>query len=223
MRRLIVVISVVLLAGTSTNAQFLEQFEESRWGVQASLTPEWRSAGLVRDLIGFERFDLSGSDFMVGFARGRMGSGHWGVSFLRQEWREVSVCADLECYGATGSVQLRGIAANWFVPFGSPFAGDRLQVGMHLDAGAGWIQGNVRVDRVLGEELSLDRVGTEVPAHELLPDGWQDVPLPLFRAEVAVAATVAPGLKLIGSGGYGFPFRRRVGISVAYFPGAAFD
>ena len=223
MRRLIVVTAVVLLAGSPASAQFLEQFEESLWGVQASLTPEWRSAGLVRDIFGFEKFDLSGSDFAVGFARGRMRSGHWGLSFLRQEWREVSVCGDLECYGATGSVRLRGVTANWFVPFGSPFAGDRLQVGMHVDAGAGWFQGNVRVDEVFEGGLPLDREGTEVPAHELLPDGWQDVPLPLFRAEVAVAVTVAPGLKVIGSGGYGFPFRRRIGISVTYFPMAAFD
>lgn len=215
MRRLIVMASVVLLCGSPASAQFLERFEESRWGVQASLTPEWRSADFV--------FDLSGSDFTVGFARGRMRSGHWGVSFLRQEWREVSVCIERECYGATGSVQLRGIAANWFVPFGSPFAGDRLQVGMHVDVGAGWFEGNVRVDEVLGEGLPLTRVGIEVPALELLPDGWHDVPLPLFRAEVAVAARVAPGLKLIGSGGFGFPFRRRIGISVAYFPGAAFN
>ena len=223
MRRLIVVTAVVLLAGSPASAQFLEQFEESLWGVQASLTPEWRSAGLVRDIFGFEKFDLSGSDFTVGFARGRMRSGHWGLSFLRQEWREVSVCGDLECYGATGSVRLRGVTANWFVPFGSPFAGDRLQVGMHVDGGAGWFQGNVRVDEVFEGGLSLGREGTEVPAHELLPDGWQNVPLPLFRAEVAVAATVAPGLKVIARGGYGFPFRRRFGISVAYFPMAAFD
>ena len=172
MRRLIVVTAVVLLAGSPASAQFLEQFEESLWGVQASLTPEWRSAGLVRDIFGFEKFDLSGSDFTVGFARGRMRSGHWGLSFLRQEWREVSVCGDLECYGATGSVRLRGVTANWFVPFGSPFAGDRLQVGMHVDAGAGWFQGNVRVDEVFEGGLPLDREGTEVPAHELLPDGW---------------------------------------------------
>ena len=223
MRRLIVVASVLLLCGSPARAQFLERFEESRWGVQASLTPEWRSADFVSDVFGFEKFDLSGSDFTIGFARGRMRSGHWGVSFLRQEWREVSVCTELECYGATGSVRLRGVAANWFVPFGSPFAGDRLQVGMHVDAGAGWFEGNVRVDEVLGEGLLADRAGREVPAAELLPDGWRDVPLPLFRAEVAVAARVAPGLKLIGSGGFGFPFGRRIGISVAYFHGAAFN
>ena len=223
MRRLIVITFVVLLSGSPASAQFLEQFEESLWGVQASLTPEWRSAGLARDILGLEKFDLSGSDFSVGFARGRTRSGHWGVSFLRQEWREVSVCAVLECFGATGSVQLRGIAANWFVPFGSPFAGDRLQVGMHVDAGAGWFQGNVRVDEVFGQGVPLDREGTQVPAQELLLDGWQSVPLPLVRAEVAIAVTVALGLKVIGSGGYGFPFRRRFGISVAYFPMAAFN
>jgi hypothetical protein len=36
-----------------------------------------------------------------------------------------------------------------------------------------------------------------------------------------VAVTVAPGLKVIGSGGYGLPFKRRIGISIAYFPMAA--
>jgi hypothetical protein len=30
-------------------------------------------------------------------------------------------------------------------------------------------------------------------------------------------------LKVIGSGGYGLPFRRRIGVSVAYFPMAARD
>ena len=79
------------------------------------------------------------------------------------------------------------------------------------------------MDEVLGEGLPLTRLGVEVPAFELLGGGWESVPLPLFRAEVAVAARVAPGLKLIGSGGFGFPFRRRIGISVAYFPMAAFN
>lgn len=191
--------------------------EESAWGVQASLTPEWRSIDFVREFLGAERLDLSGSDFMIGFARGRMRSGHWGVSFLRQEWRDAWVCENIGCYGATGSLQLRGIAANWFVPVGSPFAGDRLQVGMHVDVGAGWFHGNVRLDEVLqgGPLLDSDRVGEVVPIHEVL-DGWESA-LPLFRAEVAVAVIVAPGLKVIGSGGWGFPFRRRIGISVAYF------
>ncbi len=192
--------------------------EESVWGVQASLTPEWRSIDFVRELLGAERLDLSGSDFMIGFARGRMRSGHWGVSFLGQEWRDAWVCGNTGCYGAAGSLQLRGLAANWFVPVGSRFAGDRLQVGMYVDAGAGWFHGDVRLDEIHQGGPLLDdySVGDVVPIHDVL-DGWESA-LPLFRAEVAVAVIVAPGLKVIGSGGWGFPFRRRIGISVAYFP-----
>ena len=188
------------------------------WGVQASLTPEWRSIDFVRELLGAERLDLSGSDFMIGFARGRMRSGHWGVSFLGQEWRDAWVCGNTGCYGAAGSLQLRGLAANWFVPVGSRFAGDRLQVGMYVDAGAGWFHGDVRLDEIHQGGPLLDdySVGDVVPIHDVL-DGWESA-LQLFRAEVAVAVIVAPGLKVIGSGGWGFPFRRRIGISVAYFP-----
>ena len=53
---------------------------------------------------------------------------------------------------------------------------------------------------------------------ELLNFQNENIPIPIFRAEFAVAATVAPGLKIIGSGGYGFPGNRRPTVSVAYFP-----
>ena len=50
------------------------------------------------------------------------------------------------------------------------------------------------------------------------PDGPEGVPIPMFRVEFAVAAVVAPGLKVIGSGGYGLPGSRRIGVAVSYFP-----
>ncbi len=222
MRSLLILTAVLLLTGHGTaSAQFLEDFEERLWGVQFSFTPEWRSEELGGDLLGLPRLDISGSDFTVGFARGRLRSGHWGLSLLRQRWQEAAICTDSECFESTGSAWLQGFAANWFLPFGSPFAGDRVQAGMHVDVGAGWLQGAVRVDEVSLDGAPLAREGMEIPAAEVLPDPWSRVPVPLFRAEVAVAVTVAPGLKVIGSGGYGLPFTRRFGISVAYFPMAA--
>ena len=209
---LIFATALVLTSHVPAHAQFLEDFEERLWGVQVSFTPEWQSLDLIGGVLKLEEFDISGSDFTIGFARGRMSSGHWGVSLVRQRWQEMAICTKTECYGA-GSTRLQGIAGNWFLPFGSPFAGDRLQAGMHVDLGAGWLEGTVR-------EISA---GEEVAVTELLGDPWKSYPLPLFRAEVAVAVTVAPGLKVIGSGGYGFPFKRRIGISVAYFPMAARD
>jgi hypothetical protein len=224
LRYLPIVATVLLLTGSApVHAQFLEDFEERLWGVQFSFTPEWQSVDQTTSLLKFDRFDLSGSDFTVGFARGRMRSGHWGLSLLRQRWQEAVICTNAECYEANGSLWLQGFAANWFVPFGSPFAGDRVQAGMHVDVGGGWLQGTMRVDEVAADGAPLARAGQEIPVAEILPDPWSKIPVPLFRAEAAVAVTVAPGLKVIGSGGYGLPFRRRIGVSVAYFPMAARD
>lgn len=221
LRFILIATLVVLVGRASAEAQFLEDFEERLWGVQVSFTPEWRSEELGGDLLGLQRLDMSGSDFTVGFARGRMRSGHWGLSLLRQRWKNAAICGDAECYESTGSAWLQGFAANWFLPFGSPFAGDRVQAGMHVDVGGGWLQGTMRVDEASEDGVPSARAGQEIPAAEVLPDPWSRVPVPLFRAEVAVAVTVAPGLKVIGSGGYGLPFTRRFGISVAYFPMAA--
>ena len=222
LRFLLILTAVLLLAGSApASAQFLQDFEERLWGVQVSFTPEWRSVEQGGKILDFDRFDLSGSDFTVGFARGRMRSGHWGLSIVRQRWQEASICTASGCYESQGSAWLQGFAANWFLPFGSPFAGDRVQAGMHVDLGGGWFQGTARIDELALDGTPLEGVGAEVPAADMLPDRFKNIPVPIFRAEVAVAVTVAPGLKVIGSGGYGLPFQRRIGISIAYFPMAA--
>ena len=227
MRSVLIATLFLLAGGVPANAQFLEDFEEKLWGVQFTFTPAWRTAGLTEDLgsalFDVDRFDLSGSDYTIGFARGRMRSGHWGLSLLRQRWQDAAICTGFACYEATGSAWLQGFAANWFVPFGSPFAGDRVQAGMHVDVGGGWFHGTMRVDDVTVAGVLPVDVGLEVPAADVLGEPWNAVPVPLFRAEVAVGVTVAPGLKVIGSGGYGFPFQRRFGITLAYFPMAAFN
>ena len=47
-----------------------------------------------------------------------------------------------------------------------------------------------------------------------------NVPVPIMRGEFAVAGILAPGLKLIGTGGYGMPGTRRLSLSIAFFPRA---
>ena len=41
----------------------------------------------------------------------------------------------------------------------------------------------------------------------------------MFRVEIAVGGAVAPGLRLMASGGYGLPSSRRIGVALSYFPG----
>ena len=197
----------ILTAG-SARAQFLESFEESLWGVQGSFTPTWQFPNQLSNLLkDVAEIDLSGSEYTIGFARGRMSGGHWGLSLVRQRIGEGSVCPSNgpECADLAG-VQLQGFEFGSFLAFGEPFAGDRIQVGMHIGAGAGWYQGLISYD------------GADRGVGELLSFQSENIPIPIFRAEFAVAATVAPGLKIIGSGGYGFPGNRRPTVSVAYFP-----
>ena len=198
----------VLVTAGPAHAQFLESFEESLWGVQGSFTPAWHFPDQLKNLLkDVGEIDMSGSEYSIGFARGRMSGGHWGLSLIRQRIGEGSVCLNNEpdCHDLD-DVQLQGFEFGSFLAFGEPFAADRIQVGMHLGVGAGWYQG------------AVSQGGVDTPVNELLSFQNANIPIPLFRAEFAVAATVAPGLKIIGSGGYGFPGNRRPAVSVAYFP-----
>ena len=195
----------ILIAGPA-NAQFLESFDEQLWGVQGSFTPTWNTPEQLRNLISADTVDISGSEYTIGFARGRMSGGHWGLSLVRQRIDTGSVCFPDECLDLADA-QLQGFEFNRFLPFGGRFAGDTIQVGMNIGVGAGWYQGTVRVD------------GRDEEAREWLQFRDSDsIPIPLVRAEIAVAGSVGPGLKVIGSGGYGLPGSRRLTVSVAYFP-----
>ena len=199
--------AAILVAG-SANAQFLQTFDETLWGVQGSFTPTWSSLDQFRSVISASSVDMSGSEFTIGFARGRMSAGHWGLSLVRQRVEAGSVCFadEPECLDPANA-GLQGLEFSWFLPFGSPFAGDRVQVGMNVGLGAGWYNGTVHVG---GFDVAADR--------------WlrlldrDNAPVPIVRGEFAVAGTLAPGFKVIATGGYGMPGNRRLSLNLAFFP-----
>ncbi len=64
-------------------AQFLEAFEEDRWGVHLSFTPQWRAPEQTRYLLGADdAADWQGSDYSIGFVRGRATGGEWGLALV---------------------------------------------------------------------------------------------------------------------------------------------
>ena len=198
---------VVVTAG-SADAQFLSAFEEQLWGVQASFTPAWNSLEQFGSVLGAETVkDLQGSEWSVGFVRGRMSGGHFGVSMVRQRMKGGTVCFSDGCVEVSEATQLQGIEGNWFLAPGSPFAGDRVQVGANLGLGAGWYQGMVHApggDADAADWLSFRR--------------GDSIPVLMLRAEFAVAVRVAAGLKVIAQSGYGLPGKRRFVVNVAFFP-----
>ena len=63
--------AAILVAG-SANAQFLQSFDETLWGVQGSFTPTWQSLDQFGNVISASAVDMSGAEYSIGFARGRI-------------------------------------------------------------------------------------------------------------------------------------------------------
>ncbi len=200
--------AILVLTAGSADAQFLEAFDERLWGVQGSFTPTWNAMEQFRRVLGSENVqDMQGSEWSIGFARGRMSGGHFGVSLVRQRMKGGTVCFSDGCVEVSEATELQGIEGNWFLAPGSPFAGDRVQVGANLGLGAGWYQGTVHAP------------GGDADAADWLSfQGRDSLPVLMVRAEFAVAVRVAPGLKVLAQSGYGLPGKRRFVVNLAYFP-----
>jgi len=83
----------------------LAQSEKSHWGVVVAFTPEWFVAeGLFEDLFESQPNDLTGSEFQIGIARGRMLSGDWGVSLVRRKVKEGSTIGARNSAGTSAPI-----------------------------------------------------------------------------------------------------------------------
>ena len=128
---------LAVAAAAPAEAQLFEAFDENRWGVHLSYTPEWQTPDAFRHFLGADGIvDWRGSDYSIGFVRGRARGREWGLAFIRQRVAADSLlCLAADdaggCYDpveATGDLRLQGF---------------RVQVGVNAAAGAGWYQGSV--------------------------------------------------------------------------------
>lgn len=218
------------------------------WGVSGSFTDRWVAPKEYRWLIGAETVDLSGSDYRIGFVRGRVLGGEWGLSYVQQtveQGSEIGLsrsfpediaipnCATEafaagDCgvfYEANAGLRLSGFELHRFVPFVT--FSERVQVGMNIAAGGGWYRGTAK-RRAVNRNSALtspdEFVGEsvlDVMGSELTLPRRYDTPVPLLNIDIVVAGIVAPGLKVRGGMGvYGFPGRRRIVASATYLFGA---
>lgn len=243
MRRVFIGCLCALFAGTpAASAQ-----DATRWGVSGSFVPTWAiSSQLSTLLVGLDEADTSavhieGSEFRIGFVRGRELGGDWGLSLVRKRMKPESVVMQsdrdpvFDARGrflgevpagfsyALGGVTLTGLEYHRFRPFTT--IKERVQIGLTYGGGAGWLEG-----LATGVEFGAD--GTrrvERPVNELFDDGevglfsvaGYTLPVvPLARLELTVGGLVAPGLKVRASGGFNFPGYETASISVVYLFGS---
>ena len=234
----------------SVQGQPLPFFEDdpdvSLWGVSGSFTTSWSAPREYRWLLGAENLDLRGHDYRIGFARGSVLGGEWGLSYVHQtvkqgstidlvDWFPADVdvpSCSVEAFGAgdcgvfyetKSGLFLRGFAFHKWAPFIT--IAERVQIGINVEGGAGWYRGTAsrrvvdRRDPALA--TSDDFVGetvSDVMGSELTLPRRADAPTPIFNVDVGVAGIVADGVKVRGGIGlYGFPGKRAIYLSGTYF------
>lgn len=227
-------IIVLLLLSCSVAAQTADEDAKSHWGVVTTFAPSWQALKPLEKLVG-ETFDISGSEFKIGIARGREQSGDWGVEYIRKGLKDGSTvtpstggcsgqCVSTGRFYVTRGVALSGIEAHKFIPFGT--IKRRVQIGLNLAGGVAQIKGQVETHR-LGQVFSFDpRTGaitgvtnTETVTVDSAHDLFTVNPFPVGKVELAVAMIAAPGLKIRASGGLNFPGTQKFSLAAVYFFG----
>jgi hypothetical protein len=217
-----------------TNA--LAQSEKSHWGVVFAFTPEWSVAeGIFEDLFEAKPNNLTGSEFQIGVARGRMLSGDWGVSFVRRKVKEGSTIGAREeqCDGVGSNTQgcfitgdvytyndvtLTGFEVHKYLPFVT--FKERVQIGMNVSGGFGVYNGTATQTHYDSDFVFVPPNSSRiVEKPPVITPGIDAKTLfvldkvPLGKLEAVVAGIVAPGLKV--RVGYGLDFPGYPTFSVA--------
>jgi hypothetical protein len=201
------------------------QDNPSLWGVRVSFTPGWEISDSIRKIF-FEPEDngvMKGSEFSIGFVRGSVLGGDWGVSFVRKPFDNASGTNRLEqdCFNQAqticrpnhevvtfDNVYLNAFEVHWFLKLVN--IGSRAQVGLNVGGGLGSMKGNIVTVTDRFEPTGFNQNGPTgfTPIHEEEVTLAKDELLPFFplgKVEVEGALIVAPGLKVKIAGGMNFP------------------
>jgi hypothetical protein len=189
---------------------------ESHFGVIASFSPESKFNDSFKILFDAERTDARSRDLSIGFiVRGRQLGGDWGVSYIQKQYKDGSIvdrtvescefagqCLAFGNLDIMQDVQLRGLAIHKFAPFVT--IQRRVQIGFEFGGGIAWAKGTAE-----RHELDLEFVPpngtvqtettTQVDAKALFLEDLD--PMPIWKAELAAAVIIAPGLKARFGGG----------------------
>lgn len=199
---------VVLVAALMfTPAPALAQ--DKYWGVSADVSPRWKSVALFDAVYDLQEMDISGSDFRIGFVRGRTLGSEWGVSFVRRGVKDGGLIAnETQAFTFRDDVGMTGVEVNKFAVFGT--IRDRVQIGMIIGAGVASLRGTARAaagDIVEAKEVFALAGNSSIAIH------------PLGRLELAGAAIVTAGFKVRVSGGLDWPGTAKLTIGGVYFFG----
>ena len=141
----------------------------SHWGIRASFSPTWTVADSLGDFGSrTTSHDIRGSDFRVGFVRGREWGREWGISLVRRAIKEgserivtepefffffecdpsIGPCDTTTTFTARKDASFWGVEAHYLAPIYR--IGTRVQLGAFLAGGIGLPYGGTLSQRTRG-------------------------------------------------------------------------
>lgn len=221
-------IAAIVLVGTLWFPSVsLAQGLRNYWGVEADVAPSWEAIDAFKGLFDADSMTFKGSGFRIGFVRGAILGGDWGVSFVRKRvdnasyvWRPSSACASCGTFLAASGNEIIGVEIHRFDPFAT--IKRRVQIGVDAAVGVGKLTGTVHDTTVSSSSPAVVQTSTQdVDAFNLIaPAGHPWQVMPLGRVELAVAGVIGPDLKVRASGGFEFPGYTRFSLGAIYLFGA---
>lgn len=241
-RSILFAVLFVLVAVLPLQAQSDEA--PSRWGVKADFPVSWDLHPSFKPLYGSGTVKLMGSDFSIGFIRGKEMSGDWGVSLVRRKVTDFLIdesyfftSGNTEYKGGTvydGAMTATGVEIHRYSPLVT--IKRRVQIGLNFAGGIASAKGDVRKETYYQESIcptgwiisgSFRSCGS-VPvfvqgqqtellsAKEVLKEKSKLSFMPLGRVELVVAVMPVSRLKVKFSGGLNFPGVQKFGVGIQY-------
>jgi hypothetical protein len=230
----------------------VEPSPPAHWAVTFSLTPRWDIYPIgLSGFAGAERVEIEGPDgrssmwgsnWSIGFARGRALGRDWGISFARQDIRKDAVID--RTYGLAGrpcfpntciqgervvfqDVSVIGPEAHLYVPFFT--IKERVQVGLMMAGGIGKFTGTAFVDNFEQDitaqpippnfQLPIIRTQRQGPIGEVADVIYYDGSdwTATGRIQPGAAVIVSQALKLHVGAGFHYPGTTYFSMRATYF------
>src|SRR5262245_14979037 len=122
MRLLAAFVLTAVLSPAIAHAQPRREF----WGVDVDVVPRWESPQFLKFLFDADAAKVAGTDFRIGFVRGSILRGDWGVAYVHRTLKassqlirnQGSSCAACGSFLEVKNTTLDGIELHKFAPLG---------------------------------------------------------------------------------------------------------
>lgn len=208
MRAVAFLLAAVVLAPLPAAAQATRQF----WGASVDFVPTWQVPDSFKVLFDASGVTVQGSEFRVGFVRGAILGGDWGVSYVRKNLSDDSLI--FRNSGRVvlfpGGTTLDGVEVHKFAAIGT--IRQRVQLGADFAVGVGKFKGVI---------AQIGALPPTIEAQEIFKPGGEAIGvLPLLRVDFIATAILAPDVKIKFAAGLDSPGYTKFSLGAVYLIGA---